>query len=71
MPKPKTPRLKKGPEITDYVVEQIEHYDGRYNKAYDYFISRAGARAYAKGKHVPGVRVRTFHIKYTLVGDLK
>ncbi len=69
--KRKTPRLKKGPECCDYVVESIEKYDGRYNKAYDYFISRAGARAYAKGKHITGVRVRVFHISYRLVSDSK
>ncbi len=71
--KRKTPRLKKGPEMADFLAERIYSGENRYNKTYRWFDLRSDARAYAKEQcsSGPGVRVRIFKISYKLVQDLK
>lgn len=71
MSKPKTKRLPKGPAIQDYVVEQIYQTSDAMKTEYKYFTLRSDARAFVKSKKGTGLRLRTFRIKYFLVGDTK
>ncbi len=69
--KPKIPRLKKGPELQDYVVQAIERSATQERVTYKYWFTRKEARDNAKAQHGSGVRVRVFRIKYELEIDLK
>ena len=75
MTKPKAPkRLKKGPDIQDYVVERIDYpntdvypnTDGQ-RITYSYFKTRAEARDLVRTSRHD--RVRVFKAKYSLVSD--
>lgn len=71
MSKQKIARLKKGPDINDYVVQVIDRTDGE-RITYKYFKMRSDARSYAKLQHAgSSVRVRVFHIRFDLVYDSK
>lgn len=59
------PRLKRNPEIQDYVVEET-FLEGGYSQAFTYFMKRVDARDYAKASYADFVR--TFRIRYHLVG---
>lgn len=61
-------KLKKGPDIQDYVVETIVKKMSGESKSYRYFMTRAEARKFAKAQ---AARTRIFRIKYTLVADQK
>jgi len=70
--KPKTKRLPKGPiSKSDYVVEVIDRVADGQRVAYTYYAYRSDARAFAKSVSMPGVLVRTFRIKYSLVAVRK
>lgn len=64
-------RLKKGPDICDFVCEQIDEGVAKLNTRYHYFSLRSDARAFAKIQNERGFRVRTFKISYKLVADTK
>lgn len=66
--KAKRPRLKKGPEIADYVVELI--HNGGVNKTYHHFMTREEARNFANNQ-ITADRARIFRAKFTLVSDKK
>lgn len=59
-------RLKKGPELHDFVVEVVH---GPKSVGYRWFSLRSEAREFAR-THT-NKRVRTFHIAYRLVADSK
>lgn len=62
------PRLKKGPDIQDYVVERIDV----TRVGYRYFMTRKEARAWAKECMASGAsRTRIFHCKFSLISDSK
>ncbi len=67
------PRLKKNPEISDYVVEShLDIGSDGVETLFKYFLTRAAARAYAKEcLYNDCHRVRVFHMKFTLVSDVK
>lgn len=68
MPKQKRkPRLKKNPEIADYVVEMTRYEGGGMRQEFQYFTLRAKAREFAKTTGAD--RTRVFHLKATLVSD--
>ena len=72
MGKTKSFRLKKGPDIEDYVVETIARKSsGGVIQEYQHFQKRDEARKFAKDSKNAGVRARTFHISYKMVGDTK
>jgi hypothetical protein len=60
-------KLKKNPDICDYVVEQT--YYSQERTIYGYYNTRAEARADAKFSLAD--RVRIFRAKFTLVSDSK
>lgn len=72
MKKPKRPRLKKNPEIPDYIVEHTHYFPDAIKTNYKYFMTRADARFNATDTSdgEPGDRVRIFRAKFTLVSDL-
>jgi hypothetical protein len=69
MTKPKTPRLKKNPEIPDYVVERVYDEASRQRVQYSYYTKRFDARADAKLSKA--TRTRVFRMRFTLVSDSK
>ncbi len=65
----KAKRLKKNPELADYVVEVTSP---KAHPAFYYFVTRKDARSHMKASLARGAsRVRVFHIKYTLASDNK
>ncbi len=62
-------RLKKGPEVSDYLVQSIYSTAASERIEYNYFLTRKAARDYVK--EYPAPRTRVFRIKYTLVSDSK
>lgn len=62
-------RLRKNPEIADYVVESTEYRGGTgVSQAFKYFSTRKQARDYAKTQTFAD-RVRVFHTTFKLVSD--
>lgn len=60
------PRLRKNPELPDYVVEMV--HGGL--KSYHHFTLRADARTFANNQ-ITADRVRLFRVKFALVSDKK
>lgn len=69
MSKPKRARLKKGPEIPDYVVERVYDEAKGRRVLYSYYMTRAEARADAKLS--AATRTRVFRMRFTLVSDTR
>lgn len=69
MPKQKRKaRLKKNPEIADYVVERT-YYTSGMRQEFSYYTKRSEARADAALSKAD--RVRIFRMRFTLVSDSK
>jgi len=66
--KQKYPKLKKNPDIDNYVVESIDRGPGHDNRGYFYSKTSKEALAYAKKQPV---HTRIFKVSFKLVREMK
>ncbi len=63
-------RMRKNPEIADYVVEVTLAKGEGFETKFNYFTKRVEARAFSKSWPA-ATRVRVFRMHFTLVSDRK